>query len=292
MSDIKTQTAQTQTAQPPRSLTQILDDLWQRHEQGRLSHAFLVSGGTQEDRLGFALKFAKIIFAEDTAADRKIDAGNLEDLIIVEPDGDIVKVGQIQELTRTFSNKPFGHGQMMAVITDGGAMSEQSQNKLLKTLEEPAAGNIIVILSDNPESLYLTVRSRTVRITLPDSLPDIDEKTGADARALISLALTKSRPISEGFAVLDDYTGSKESADALLDAMEYFLRDIITGAFAEGLVISDEHRAIAGKMKGRSWPTRPYIGHVEEARSNLRRKMNRKSCMKDMLLRMRMEVYI
>jgi DNA polymerase III delta prime subunit len=269
-----------------------LEGLKQRYEQGRLPHAFLVSGSTKESRLEFALAFAKVIFAEDPASDRKIDAGNLEDLIMVEPDGEIIKVGQILELTRTFSSKPFGHGQMMAIITDAGAMSEQSQNKLLKTLEEPHAGNIIVMLADNPESLYLTVRSRTVRITLPDALPDTGEKTDADARALISLALTKNRPVSEGFQMLDGYLDDKESADALLDAMEYFLRDIITGAYAEGLVLNDGHREIAGKMKGRSWPIRPYIGHVEEARSNLRRKMNRKSCMKDMLLRMRMEVYI
>jgi DNA polymerase-3 subunit delta' len=65
-----------------------------------------------------------------------------------------------------------GHGKVF-IIEQAEMMNPQAQNGLLKTLEEPAGRTIIVLLTDQPNSLLATVRSRcqTVRFAaLPESV--------------------------------------------------------------------------------------------------------------------------
>jgi len=272
----------------------LINRLSRVSQEGSLPHAFLITGASAEMREEFAFGLAKKIYADDELASEKIDSGNFEDLIVLRPDGDSIKVMQIDELTGVFKNKPFAHSSMMAMITDGETMTTQAQNKLLKTLEEPAAGNILMILTGNPESLTKTIHSRSVRLSLGGLEIDPDPEIMTEAKNLLSLALNKSRPISEGFASAERFAGKagdeNDQTYELLTTMQYFLRDIIVGGFTEDLVSDETNREIASKMKQRQNTLKAYVGIVEKSISKMKRKMNRKNCLKDMLLKMRMEV--
>jgi DNA polymerase III delta prime subunit len=53
-----------------------------------------------------------------------------------------------------------GHGKVF-VVEEAELMNAPAQNSLLKTLEEPFGRTLIILLSDQPESLLATIRSRT-----------------------------------------------------------------------------------------------------------------------------------
>ena len=50
----------------------------------------------------------------------------------------------------------------MVVIKDADTMTLRAQNRLLKTLEEPFEGTVMILLSENRENLLETIKSRCV----------------------------------------------------------------------------------------------------------------------------------
>ena len=60
----------------------------------------------------------------------------------------------------------------VAVITNGETMRDDSQNTLLKSLEEPAPNTYIIILTNRPESLKKTIYSRCQVLNIPYISPN------------------------------------------------------------------------------------------------------------------------
>ena len=130
---------------------------------------------------------------------------------------------------------------LIGIIDDGDSLSETIQNKLLKTLEEPAPNTIILIGVTNSDNLLGTVRSRTSSLRLPDyaeytGAADGTEEENADSalpagsEALIAMYADRSAAFYEVRSALDKNIKSRENALALLDAVEDVFRDRMTGA--------------------------------------------------------------
>jgi len=262
-----------------------IERLRQKYEAGFLPHALLVSGGTEVSRRRFAKDAAVSLLGGDDAsfAARIIDDGNLADLIWIRPDGGSIKVDQVRDLIERLRNKPFSAARTLAVIEDGDLMNSQAQNKLLKTLEEPPGDNVIIIVAANTEMLRATIRSRCLKINIGADETDIAQDVNDDAVKVLSVSLF-GKPSHDAFAVLDNYG---DDPFPLLDAMELFLRDIIVGRYEAALVPDGAHRAIALKMKDRqSDALKAGVEIIEDTRAALRfGRMNRKSCLRDMALR-------
>jgi DNA polymerase III delta prime subunit len=77
------------------------------------------------------------------------------------------------ELTRqikTFlSKKPFNHQNKIVIIYDAHNLNNESQNALLKTLEDPGPNNFIIITTSKPSKLLLTITSRCKFIKLKNT---------------------------------------------------------------------------------------------------------------------------
>jgi hypothetical protein len=224
--------------------------------------------------------------ADPTAAGQKIDSGNHADLIRVMPENGSIRVSAIKELIEKLRMKPFSSDRLFAVIEDSDLMNAQAQNKLLKTLEEPAGNNVIMLLAANTEALRATIRSRCMKLNLGYEAADIERTVRDDAVKLLSAALF-GKPLNEAFAVSDTHVADPFP---LLDAMELFLRDIIVGGLYPGLVTDDENRVIADKMKDKGYDDALLtgIGVIEDTRTVLRLgRMNAKNSLRDMALRLR-----
>jgi hypothetical protein len=264
------------------------DALNRRYASGAMPHALLVSGGTEKSRWKFARAAAVMLLggADPEAAARVIDAGNHADVIRVTPENGAIRVGAVRELTEKLRMKPFSSGRMFAVIEDSDLMNAQAQNKLLKTLEEPAGNNVIMLLAANTEALRATIRSRCMKISLGAEAADIGQSVKDDAVKLLSAALFGA-PVHEAFAISD---GHADDPFPLLDAMELFLRDLIVGGLDEGLVADGGNREIAAKMKGRGYDAalRSGVGVVEDTRASLRfGRVNTRNGLRDMTLRLK-----
>ncbi len=136
---------------------------------GKVVHAFLLAGGSPDGRLRLGNEFAKALLCESGGGDScgkclscvKFDDGNAEDLIRISlrEGRKSILTEQIEELQGRLLYKPYGR-KYVVLIEDAGLMNEASQNKLLKSLEEPAGATVMILLAQGTDSLLPTVVSR------------------------------------------------------------------------------------------------------------------------------------
>lgn len=77
-----------------------------------------------------------------------------------------IVVDQIRALSERLSMASQMDGWQVAVIEPAGLMNAAAQNALLKTLEEPSAASLILLVADQPWRLTATIRSRCQRLDL------------------------------------------------------------------------------------------------------------------------------
>ncbi|MCS7084023.1 MAG: hypothetical protein NZL90_03435 [Aquificaceae bacterium] len=101
-----------------------------------------------------------------------------------------IKIDQIRTILSSISLKPALSSAKVALIYPADNMNVFAQNALLKTLEEPPKDSYIILVSNNPESLLKTVRSRLFEVRCP---PLSDEELSALTGISDSGLINKSR---------------------------------------------------------------------------------------------------
>ena len=131
-----------------------------------LSHAYLFHGPTGSGKRAAAREFAAALIARDSEdpadARRRVLSGVHPDLAWVEPRGahEILVDDVREQIVRQAALRPFEARVRVFVIVDADRMNDESQNALLKTLEEPAAFAHFVLISSAPGRLLETIPSR------------------------------------------------------------------------------------------------------------------------------------
>jgi DNA polymerase III subunit delta' len=150
---------------------------------GRLHHAYLFIGpdGIGKRTLGLAMAQAihcaelENDFCGGCGACRAIQAGNHADVRVVEPISNKkdISIQQVRELEKALSLRSFSGRQKVAIIDPATLMNWAAQNALLKTLEEPPQGCVLILIASNAGGLLPTVRSRAFALSfgpLPQQL--------------------------------------------------------------------------------------------------------------------------
>ncbi|MGH9042270.1 MAG: ATP-binding protein [Acidimicrobiia bacterium] len=91
---------------------------------------------------------------------RRVLRGTHPDVVEIEPAGTFIVVDQIEDVVREAFTSPFEAARKVIVIAEADRMNETAANKVLKTLEEPGDRTHLVLLTDSPDDLLPTVRSR------------------------------------------------------------------------------------------------------------------------------------
>ena len=149
---------------------QIVEQLQHTVASDRIAGAYLFVGPMAIGKETVARYFAQLIFCQQDAqpptvcgtclACRKVDSGNHPDLQFVRPEGSLLKIGQIRELQKQIIYEPLEASRKVYILTDVERMTEEAENCLLKTLEEPPASSVLILLTSNIRVLLPTTRSR------------------------------------------------------------------------------------------------------------------------------------
>lgn len=223
---------------------------------GKLSHAYIFEGKTGGIKADLAFQFAHAITSHS------------EDIHHTKADGRSVKDQAVLSLQERLSTKPMIGDRTVAVIEDADTMTQRAQNRLLKTLEEPAGGAVIILLSENTENLLPTVISRCVivrtdRATVRDAI-----KTDSEAKAArVGAMLLEGRGFYGCLSILNEISKEREKVQEFLDATAIWIRYSALDTI--------------GPDKALHW-----IGLVEEAGRGLRRGFNAAYLLKCMLIKM------
>jgi DNA polymerase-3 subunit delta' len=91
---------------------------------------------------------------------RKIESDNHPDIIRIRPSGVFIKIDQIRALCQTIAMKPYEARMRVVMISDAQAMNPAAGNALLKVLEEPPDGTILILEATHTSDLLATIVSR------------------------------------------------------------------------------------------------------------------------------------
>ena len=148
-----------------------------------LSHAYIISGGNAASRQAFARRMTAAYLCERGALPcgecrhcRKAATDIHPDvfrLTLLEDKREIV-VGQTRALRADVFVQPNEAERKVYLIDPADAMNEESQNSLLKVLEDGPGYAAFLLLCANPGRLFSTIRSRCELITLPPEEEAID----------------------------------------------------------------------------------------------------------------------
>ena len=151
-------------------------------EADRLGHALLLQGRTGVGKSVFVDALAARLLCEGDARDiacgrcrscSLLSAGSHPDLtLITVPDGKTgIGIDQIRGLIEYFTLVSHYGRRKIAVLRPADAMNRATANALLKVLEEPPAGALLILETARPEALLPTLRSRCQRLVL-EATPD------------------------------------------------------------------------------------------------------------------------
>lgn len=157
-------------------------DEWQQFNHsilaGKLPHALMFAGPKGIGKRHLAESLAQLLLCHsplDARACGKCKgcalnkANTHPDLLWVEPEeaGKAIKVDQIRELTDALSKTAQQSGYKVVIIDPAEAMNTNSANALLKSLEEPAANTLLILIAHSPSGVLPTIRSRCQLRVLP-----------------------------------------------------------------------------------------------------------------------------
>ena len=143
-----------------------------------LSHATLIVCDDSELLETYLKVFCKTLmcesidFCDNCRVCRLIDSKQFEDVKFYPEDGKI-KTKDVDDLVEKSYLKPLESDKKLFVLVNAQEMNAQSQNKLLKTLEEPPKNTYIILGATSTYTLLPTLLSRVKRL---DILPFTDEE--------------------------------------------------------------------------------------------------------------------
>ena len=138
---------------------------------GRIAYAFLLSGPHGTGKRTCANYLTQTILCASPQAPcgqcpacKKVLAGLHPDVHVVGEEEKSISVDSIRALRDQLALRPFEADRHIALIPRADRMTAQAQNALLKTLEEPAGGNVFFLLTDQPGAMLPTIVSRCRRL--------------------------------------------------------------------------------------------------------------------------------
>ena len=276
-------------------------------ERGQPHHAYLLAGPAGIGKELLARVFAQAANCEATSGEQPcgscascaaIARGTHPDVTWVMPQSDAIarglasradleaapsreiRVDEVRALSRRLSLAAARGRRKIAVLSPAEALNERAQNTLLKTLEEPPPATTFLLVSEQPDALLATVRSRCARVQLaplPEAVlvdemvkrgapPDEARRRAARAEGSLGRALAmdpqeleRRRELLESVEAavaaaderdaldLAEGAGERDSARAVADAVQAWTRDLLV-AQAGVAIEAQELSATAARL--------------------------------------------
>lgn len=242
--------------------------LLRAHRRGRMPHAWLFTGRFGIGKATLAFRLARFLLAgggdtlevpSDHPVVGPVAAGAHPDLVHVAPKAGgrgsraIIDVDTVRDAIERIRRTGIGSHRVL-VIEEAHALNPNAANALLKTLEEPGAGVVIVLTADSDARFPGTIRSRVARLRLaPVATRRIEgwlAQHGVDAEAARAMAPLAAG--SPGLAVWLHRAGALDHYGRLCTSLETARGEAGTGAIAGVLetMLASEDPALVRELLG------------------------------------------
>ena len=203
-------------------------------DQDRLAHAVLLNGTEGSGIVQFALEFAQFLLCEAVTRTRAcgecrscllFNAGNHPDIRLLSPEDNStqIKVDAVRKLISYLQLSSQYDRYKIAIIEPAEGMNRHSANSLLKTLEEPSAATILILISYQPAGLPVTIRSRCHKISFNQvdrqlASDWLKEQVGDPEKSALLLELAEGAPLKA--LALNETDTVRERQEILADLHE------------------------------------------------------------------------
>jgi len=138
--------------------------------QKRVGHSYIFSGLSAIGKKTLALEFAQAQNCENAAlrqdacgqcpSCRKTTHGSHPDIHVLQAQTQFIRIDDVRGIQDQMTFRPLEGGKRVFIIDEADKMNEPAANALLKTLEEPSADNILILVTARPFRLPQTILSR------------------------------------------------------------------------------------------------------------------------------------
>lgn len=221
--------------------------LWSRlaRDWAALPHALLLVGPRGLGKHAFGGRLAHALLCAQPKPDgacgackscQLLSAGNHPDFLALAPleDARQIVVDQVRELITFLATKPHTAARKLVLIAPAEALNNNAANALLKVLEEPPAGNHLLLITAAPERLPATVRSRCPRLEFRPPAPAVaaawlqQALPGADGDPAAVLKAHAHAPLAARDALVGGEPGQRQALFAAMDALAAGRADPLT----------------------------------------------------------------
>ena len=189
-----------------------------------ISHAYMFEGPSGVGKNTMARDLATTLLEMENLF-------NSPDYIEITPDGNSIKIAQIRKLQSDILVKPY-KSYKIYVIDEAQKMTVEAQNALLKTLEEPPKYAIIILITNNKESLLDTIKSRCEIIKFtPIPLVEVADyltQTGVDKNRASLLANFSRGSMQKAIELSES-----EDFHIMRDEVQKYVETFLTGSMLD-----------------------------------------------------------
>ena len=292
--------------------------------QNKVSHAYILNGQRGSGKKMLAKLFAMTLQCESGEAEPcgecrsciQANNGNQPDIITVKHEKPAsISVDDVRtQINGDIMIKPYSSPYKVYIVPEADLMTVQAQNAILKTIEEPPEYAIILLLTENADSLLPTIRSRCVMLKLrnikdklvkkylmeqmqvPDYQADLCAAfaQGNIGRAIMLAKSEHFNEIKEDAIQLMKYIDEMELSEIVsaikeinkyklevadyLDIMTIWYRDVLlykATKDVEGLVFGDQLKFIKQKASKSSYEgLENILASIEKAKVRIKANVN------------------
>lgn len=194
---------------------------------GRMPHAFLIecANGGEGTELARYIAQAAVCAGEKRPCGicrgcRAAIDGNHPDISVIQPENGkkTISVATVRQIRADAYIKPHSADGRVFIIDGAHRMNVQSQNALLKVLEEPPVGVVFILTVTSRTELLETVRSRCTLITINSSDEEKNSKASVAAKKFVELLFDGSE--LELLTLLYPFEKDRVGADEFFDCLE------------------------------------------------------------------------
>ena len=189
-------------------------------KDNKVSHSYLFIGNSGIGKKLIAKEFAKAIlclgdnkYCNNCKSCLEFDGRNNPDFILIEPEGNNIKIEQIRNMQKGVQEKPIISSKKVYIIDNADLMTKEAQNALLKTLEEPPEFVTIILIGENENAFLATIKSRCMILHF-NSISNSD----------MEKYLEENYKMNVTSNMLDVFQGSIGKAIELKDKQEDYLK--------------------------------------------------------------------
>ncbi len=160
---------------------QIISHLQNAITTDKVSHAYIINGPDKSGKRMLAEAFAAALQCEEKGCEacgtchscKQAEGRNQPDIIYVGHEKpNTISVDDIRtQVNNDIVIKPYGSRYKVYIVDEAEKMNVQAQNALLKTIEEPPAYAVILLLTTNADAFLPTILSRCVTLNIK-AVPD------------------------------------------------------------------------------------------------------------------------